>query len=104
MTAFLHFVNDTRAEFKEKNPELSHKVIVSKLSEKWRELTDNEKEPFDIKAKLDRDNYIKRKEAYEAEQKELKQKEENANRKKSTNTEDGENPVKKHKKSTENSI
>ena len=55
MTAFLHFVQAKTAKYKEEHPALAHKEVIAKLGELWRGLSAKEKEPFEEKAKLEKE-------------------------------------------------
>lgn len=65
----MHYVQDKREPFKKEHPELSHKEIIAKLGEIWNGLDQKEKEPYNAKAKIDKDKYQKDKEEYNAKNK-----------------------------------
>ena len=59
MTAFLHFVQDRTTKYKEEHPALAHKEVIAKLGELWRGLPVKEKEPYEEKAKKEKEEYAK---------------------------------------------
>lgn len=62
-------MQDKREQFKKEHPELSHKEIIAKLGEIWNALDQKEKEPYNAKAKIDKDKYQREKEEYNAKNK-----------------------------------
>ena len=64
MSAFLYFSNSKRQEMQRDNPDMKITAISAKLGEIWREMTDEEKEPYVKKSKEDRDRYHKEQEVF----------------------------------------
>ena len=56
-SAYFQFMNDRRAGFKEKNPNLSMCQIVKGLTEVWHALTDQEKKKYEDLAAADKQRY-----------------------------------------------
>ena len=48
VNSYINFCKETRASVKEEFPDLAPKEITKKLAEKWKELSDEEKEKFKI--------------------------------------------------------
>ena len=65
MTAFLFFVQRKQKEFKDNNPNLAHKEVISKMGEDWNNMTDKDKKPFLDLALTDKARYEKQKAEYE---------------------------------------
>lgn len=59
--AYMFFVADKREEVKNSNPDLKHKEIVAKLGELWREMSEEEKKPYEKQAAADKERYAKEK-------------------------------------------
>ena len=55
--AFLFFSAKERVKVKEENPELGFGDITKRVSAKWKEMTDDEKEPFFELARKDKERY-----------------------------------------------
>lgn len=62
--AYMFFANDKREEVKQANPDLKMKEVLSKLGEMWREMSAEEKKPYEDKAAEDKERYNKEKEEY----------------------------------------
>jgi hypothetical protein len=65
LTGFLIFIKEKQKEFKEKNPSLSHKDVISKMGEAWKQMTDKDKKTFNDSAALDKVRFEKEKAEYE---------------------------------------
>lgn len=68
--AYMFFCNTNRATFKEKHPEMNATTVVQQMSKIWRELSDEEKGPYNKMAEKDKLRYSKAMEAYKAEKEE----------------------------------
>ena len=66
LTAFLFFVQRKQKEYKEANPNLAHKEVISKMGEAWNNFSDKEKKQFLDLAAHDKARYEKEKGEYEA--------------------------------------
>ncbi|GMH95800.1 hypothetical protein TrVE_jg12761 [Triparma verrucosa] len=64
MSAFMFFSNASRAQIKEENPGIAFGAIATKISEKWKELSEDDKIPFEEKAAADKERYNKEMETY----------------------------------------
>lgn len=58
LTAFMFFCNEKRPEVVEKNPGLKFGEVGKKLGEMWRNLSDDNKEPYKQKAMKDKERYM----------------------------------------------
>ncbi|GJN93760.1 hypothetical protein Rhopal_006817-T1 [Rhodotorula paludigena] len=67
LSAYMHFSQDQRATVKEENPDVTFGEIGKILGAKWKELPEDERAPYEEKAKADKARYEKEKAAYEAE-------------------------------------
>jgi len=56
-TGYFLFLSEVRAEIKEETPDISVTELTKKAGEKWRGLTDAEKEPYQELAKKDRERW-----------------------------------------------
>jgi len=65
MSSFFCFQRAMREEVKKANPGVQNKVIVQKLSEKWRELDAKGKEPYDKLAEIEHQKYLANKKIYD---------------------------------------
>lgn len=66
-TAFFLFLNEKRAQTKADNPELAPKEITTLLGTQWREeMTDAQKKPYQKKADIEKEKYVKAKAKYDA--------------------------------------
>ena len=57
MSAFLFYSIGKRRDIKEKNPDMKNTQISRVLGEMWRSLTDEEREPFVTKERVEREKY-----------------------------------------------
>ena len=57
LTSYLFFCNETRDIIKKENPLLLGKQITTELGKRWKQLSDEEKNPYVEKQKLDRERY-----------------------------------------------
>ncbi|KAF2432839.1 hypothetical protein EJ08DRAFT_647932 [Tothia fuscella] len=66
LSAYMFFANDNRDKVREDNPGIKFGEVGKMLGEKWKELTDKDKEPYDAKAKADKERYEREKAVYNA--------------------------------------
>jgi len=64
-SAYIFFCEDKRSEVKTHNPELGFGEVARELAELWKQLTDDDKKPYNAKADRDKKRYEKEKAAYE---------------------------------------
>jgi len=75
-SAWMYFGADMRPKLKAENPGEKQSEILKILSERWKELTDEDKEPFEKKAKKDKARYVAEKAAYKPKKEEEEEEEE----------------------------
>ncbi|KAF1813016.1 nucleosome binding protein [Eremomyces bilateralis CBS 781.70] len=66
LSAYMFFANDNRDKVREDNPGIKFGDVGKALGEKWKELTDKDKAPYEAKAKVDKKRYEDEKAAYNA--------------------------------------
>lgn len=66
MSAFFLYMGALRESFKEDNPEMSNKDIVSSISANWNELSDEDKTPFNEEAADLKKEYLVKKAEYDS--------------------------------------
>jgi len=66
LSAYMFFANEHRDKVREENPGIKFGDVGKLLGEKWKELTDKEKGPFEAKAKADKERYESEKARYNA--------------------------------------
>jgi len=66
LSAYMFFANDNRDKVREDNPGIKFGEVGKILGEKWKELTDKEKGPYEAKAAADKKRYEKEKADYAA--------------------------------------
>jgi len=64
LSAYMFFANDNRDKVREENPGIKFGEVGKQLGEKWKELSAKEKEPYDKKAKEDKERYEREKAEY----------------------------------------
>ena len=57
MSPFLFFSNEKRGVIQSENPDMKITEVSAKLGEMWRLMSDEEKQPYVEKSKIDRDRY-----------------------------------------------
>jgi len=67
LSAYMFFANDNREKVRTDNPGITFGEVGKLLGEKWKELTDKEKLPYEAKAKTDKERYESEKARYNAE-------------------------------------
>eukprot|EP00054_Salpingoeca_dolichothecata_P037358 m.10670 g.10670 ORF g.10670 m.10670 type:complete len:874 (+) comp7463_c0_seq1:108-2729(+) len=80
--AYMLFVNATREQTKEKNPEMSAKELLSELGRQWREMEQETKTGWETKAKQAKQDYTTAMEVYRTEHPEAAVEEEEEKEKK----------------------
>jgi len=66
LSAYMFFANDNRDKVREENPGIKFGEVGKILGEKWKELTDKEKKPYEAKAATDKERYETEKARYQA--------------------------------------
>jgi len=66
LSAYMFFANEQRDKVREDNPGIKFGEVGKKLGEQWKSLNDKQKEPYDAKAKADKQRYEEEKAAYTA--------------------------------------
>ncbi|KAL8767506.1 MAG: hypothetical protein Q9209_006013 [Squamulea sp. 1 TL-2023] len=64
LSAYMFFANDNRESVREENPGISFGQVGKVLGEKWKALNSKQREPYETKAKADKERYEKEKTAY----------------------------------------
>ncbi|TID25174.1 putative nucleosome binding protein [Venturia nashicola] len=64
LSAYMFFANDNRDKVREENPGIKFGEVGKALGEKWKELSADDKKPYDKKAKEDKERYEREKEEY----------------------------------------
>lgn len=64
LSAYMFFANDQRDKVREDNPGIKFGEVGKLLGEKWKELSAKEKEPYEKKAKADKERYEREKVEY----------------------------------------
>lgn len=62
--AYMIFCKERRAQLKEERPDLPFGQLGAKLGEMWRELSNEQKKPYETQASMDRDRYKKAMHSY----------------------------------------
>ncbi|KAJ2896092.1 Non-histone chromosomal protein 6 [Zalerion maritima] len=66
LSAYMFFANSNRDLVREENPGITFGEVGRMLGQKWKELTDSEKGPYEAKAAADKKRYEDEKAAYNA--------------------------------------
>ncbi|KAM0721147.1 hypothetical protein Q7P37_003434 [Cladosporium fusiforme] len=66
LSAYMFFANEQRDKVREDNPGIKFGEVGKQLGEKWKALNDKQKEPYEAKAKADKQRYEEEKAAYTA--------------------------------------
>ena len=69
MSAFMFYSNSMREKVKEDNPGIAFTDVAKKIGEMWKELTAEDKAPFEAQAEADKERYSKEMGEYEAKKK-----------------------------------
>lgn len=65
-TAFLFYANEQRPVLKQTHSQIRHPDLLKLLGEQWRQMTDEEKEPYEKTARTDRERYDREMEEWRA--------------------------------------
>ena len=63
--AYFYYFKENNARIRELNSDWNQKVIVSKIAQQWKQLTEEQKKPYEEQSKVDKLRYTREKEAYE---------------------------------------
>ena len=74
LSAYMYYTADVRAKFKEENPDAKLGDLAKLIGAKWKTLSDEDKVPYEEKAKEDKARYEKEKKEWEANKKKDKEK------------------------------
>lgn len=66
LSAYMFFANANREQIRTDNPDISFGEVGRLLGQKWKELSDSEKAPYEAKAAADKKRYEDEKAAYNA--------------------------------------
>jgi len=66
LSAYMFFANAQRDKVREENPGIKFGEVGKLLGEKWKELTDKEKKPYEAQAAADKERYEAAKARYQA--------------------------------------
>lgn len=66
LSAYMFFANENRDIVKAENPDITFGQVGKVLGEKWKALTEEDKLPYEAKAKADKKRYESEKELYNA--------------------------------------
>ena len=78
-TAFFFYMDERRPEVRKIKPHASNKEIIQEMTDEWRDMNDDEKQPYVDKMWADKKRYAEEKKIYDAKKaKENKEKEEKA--------------------------
>lgn len=68
LSAYMHFVKENRSQISDRNPTASFGEIGRIAGEEWKALSDEQKAPFELMNKKDKERYEAEKKEWEAEQ------------------------------------
>jgi hypothetical protein len=57
VSGYIHYLSSRRSAFKEENPTLAPNLVVKALAAEWRELSGEAREPYDTRAKEDKERF-----------------------------------------------
>ena len=63
-SAYLHFCSQERLKIKSEQPDIKSTDIVKVMGERWKGLSDKDKEQYDALAKADKERYLGEKQTY----------------------------------------
>ncbi|GAM88026.1 hypothetical protein ANO11243_060550 [Dothideomycetidae sp. 11243] len=66
LSAYMFFANEQRDKVREDNPGIKFGEVGKILGDKWKQLTDKQKAPYEAKAAADKKRYEDQKAAYQA--------------------------------------
>ncbi|KAL8719095.1 MAG: hypothetical protein Q9225_003854 [Loekoesia sp. 1 TL-2023] len=64
LSAYMFFANDNRESVREENPGITFGQVGKVLGEKWKALNSKQREPYEARAKADKDRYESEKASY----------------------------------------
>ncbi|KAI4167848.1 MAG: hypothetical protein LQ343_006862 [Gyalolechia ehrenbergii] len=64
LSAYMFFANDNRDTVREENPGITFGQVGKVLGEKWKALNSKQREPYETKAKADKERYESEKASY----------------------------------------
>ncbi|OJJ39297.1 hypothetical protein ASPWEDRAFT_106524, partial [Aspergillus wentii DTO 134E9] len=65
LSAYMFFANDMRDKVREENPGISFGQVGKQLGDRWKNLSDADRRPYDEKAAADKKRYEEEKAAYQ---------------------------------------
>ncbi|RJE18329.1 hypothetical protein PHISCL_09341 [Aspergillus sclerotialis] len=68
LSAYMFFANEQREKVREDNPGISFGQVGKMLGEKWKNLSDEDRRPYEEKAAADKKRYEDEKASYNAQQ------------------------------------
>ena len=66
LSAFFVFQTERRVSLKKEKPDLDNRQMIYEMSNEWKQMNDEDKQKYQIKADEDRKRYEKEKAAYDA--------------------------------------
>ena len=63
-SAYLHFCSQERTKIKSEKPDIKSTDIVKVMGERWKALTEKDKEQYNALAKIDKERYMSEKQAH----------------------------------------
>lgn len=63
-SAYLHFCSQERTKIKSEKPDIKSTDIVKVMGERWKALTEKDKEQYNALAKIDKERYMNEKQAH----------------------------------------
>ncbi|KAF2644989.1 HMGB family protein [Massarina eburnea CBS 473.64] len=64
LSAYMFFANDQRDKVREENPGIKFGEVGKMLGERWKSLSEKQRQPYEAKAAADKKRYEQEKEAY----------------------------------------
>ncbi|PKY08366.1 non-histone chromosomal protein 6 [Aspergillus campestris IBT 28561] len=66
LSAYMFFANDNREKVREENPGITFGQVGKTLGDKWKNLSETQRKPYDEKAAADKKRYEEEKKVYQA--------------------------------------
>ncbi|PLN78934.1 non-histone chromosomal protein 6 [Aspergillus taichungensis] len=66
LSAYMFFANDNREKVREENPGITFGQVGKMLGDKWKNLSETQRKPYDEKAAADKKRYEEEKKIYQA--------------------------------------
>lgn len=63
-SAYLHFCSQERSKIKSEKPDIKSTDIVKVMGERWKALSEKDKEQYNVLAKVDKERYMSEKQAH----------------------------------------